>query len=137
MRSARYSEACALTDEVSAQQLFKERQHIGCKYHIAAVMRLMAEVASTKLLLSTTRPGPFIAGSSHAILTLGQRPIIGGVPLEASWLAVSVCIASVSSGLSEVPVDDGGCVTPVYACTRMAPFLAYDEKKKGFCRVAD
>ena len=53
----------------------------------------MGEIASTKLLLSTTRPGPFIGGSSHAILTLGQRPIIGGVLCEASWLAAPAHVA--------------------------------------------
>ena len=53
----------------------------------------MGEIASTKLLLSTTRPGPFISGSSHAILTLGQRPVIGAVLCEASWLAGAAHVA--------------------------------------------
>ena len=37
----------------------------------------MAEAVSTKLLLSTGRPGPFISGSTHSILSLGQRPLVG------------------------------------------------------------
>lgn len=44
----------------------------------------MAETISTKLLLSTTRPGPFTSGSAHSILSLGQRPLIGKIILQLS-----------------------------------------------------
>ena len=42
----------------------------------------MVDAVSTKLLLSTTRPGPFISGSSHSILSLGQQPLIGKSHLQ-------------------------------------------------------
>ncbi|BDA43940.1 probable MPN domain-containing protein [Coccomyxa sp. Obi] len=42
----------------------------------------MAEYASTKLLLSTSRSGPFISGVSHSILSLGQRPPLGALSDE-------------------------------------------------------
>ncbi len=48
----------------------------------------MAEAVSTKLLLSTTRPGPFISGSTHSILSLGQRPLIGKIHSGSScWFS--------------------------------------------------
>jgi hypothetical protein len=40
---------------------------------------MTAEVAPTNLILSTLRPGPFISGVSHSILSLGQRPLVGGL----------------------------------------------------------
>ena len=84
----------------------------------------MGEVASTKLLLSTSRPGPFISGSSHAILTLGQRPIIGGV-LCASILACSACVGGLWYQQDFlVPVGSAGCVTRLCVCTWDMPILA-------------
>ena len=50
---------------------------------------MTAEVAPTNLVLSTLRPGPFISGVSHSILSLGQRPLVGMGPIECSspcWL---------------------------------------------------